>query len=116
MKKNDILYILIPTSILVFIWIGFNIQHNAKTSTIPEATSIQIAPIVPKFDEQTIESIKQREAIDPLLEIQKTIATPTPLLVTPTGTTPTVSLIVSPTISPTTSPTVTPTIKPTSTQ
>lgn len=75
MKRNDILYILIPGCALVFIWIGFNIQHSAATSTIPEATSIQIQPIDPEFDTQTIEAIKQRKKVEPVLQFESNSTT-----------------------------------------
>lgn len=80
MKRNDILYILIPACILVFVWIAFNIQHSAITSTISEATNIQIMPIDSTFDMQTINAIKQREAAFPIsvLKNQATISAPTP--------------------------------------
>ena len=88
MKKNDILIILIPTCILVFIWIGFNIHHSAVTSTIPQATSIQIAPIIPRFDTQTIDNIKKRESINPVLELGQGQATASSTIVPPTPTQP----------------------------
>ena len=49
--------------ILVVAWIGFSIYHNSVTSTIPEATNLQITPIEGKFDRETIENIKRRERI-----------------------------------------------------
>ena len=76
MKRKDILYILIPACLLVFAWIAFNIYHNAVTSTIPQATSIQIAPIVPTFDTKTIDSLKRREIVAPVFESQ---VSPTPV-------------------------------------
>ncbi|MBI2431037.1 MAG: hypothetical protein HYV39_03420 [Candidatus Levybacteria bacterium] len=69
MKKRDFLFVLISGFILVVIWIGFNIYHNAVTSTIPEATSIQIEPIAPTFDMQSIASIKKREKASPVFEL-----------------------------------------------
>lgn len=70
MKHKDILYILIPASLLVFAWIAFNIYHNAITSTIPQATSIQIAPIAPTFDTKTINSLKSRQKAVPVFELE----------------------------------------------
>lgn len=68
MKKKDILFILISGFFLVIAWIGFSIYHNSKTSTIPEATSIQIAPITPAFDIQTIQEIKTRKKAQAIFE------------------------------------------------
>ena len=76
MKKKDILFILISGFFLIIAWIGFSIYHKSKTSTIPEATSIQIAPINPAFDIETIEDIKRRKRAEAILE-RKTTPTPT---------------------------------------
>lgn len=86
MKQNDIFYILIPACILVFVWIAFNIQHNSATSTIPEATSIQIAPIIPSFDLETVESIQQRQAITPLFELGNNQPATNAAIIAPTET------------------------------
>ncbi len=76
MKKNDVLFILISAFVLVIALVIFNIYHNAKTSTIQEATSIQIQPITPTFDTKTIEALKQRIKILPVFVLQ-TNPTPT---------------------------------------
>ena len=76
MKKKDILFIIISGFLLVVAWIGFSIFHNIKTSTIPEATNIQIAPIAPVFDMKTIEDIKKRKQTQAVFE-KKTTLTPT---------------------------------------
>lgn len=93
MKKKDILFILISGFFIVIAWIGFSIYHNSKTSTIPEATSIQIAPITPAFDTETIEDIKRRIKAEAILE-RKT--TPTA-----TATSSATAISPTPTISPT---------------
>lgn len=104
MKKNDILTILIPTCILIFIWIGFNIHHSAVTSTIPEATNIQIAPIVPRFDMQIIDNIKKRETISPILELGQSQATASAAVVTPVQPSPTTIPIATSTATQTSTP------------
>lgn len=109
MKQKELLFILISSSILVFIWIAFSIYHSTTTSTIPEATSIQIVPITPTFNTKTIDLLRQRQKSSPVFELAK----PTP---TATATTPSASVLTpSPTpvnlpvvtLTPTT-PTVTP--------
>ncbi len=75
MKQKDALYILIPAFIMVLVWIGFNIHHNAITSTIPQATNIQIEPIAPRFDTQTIEKLKKRDETIAVFEINQNTAT-----------------------------------------
>ena len=71
LKRKDIIYILISVVVLVFAWIAFNIYHNTISTTISETTSIQIAPIPPTFDIQTITKLKQKEKITPAFEIKE---------------------------------------------
>lgn len=75
MNRKDTLFLMVSGFAIVVVWVGFNIYHNAKTSTIPEATSIQIAPISPSFDTKTIDIIKKRKKIPPVFEIN---TNPTP--------------------------------------
>jgi hypothetical protein len=69
MKKNQILIILIPSFIFVFAWIGFSIYHNIITSTISTPLSMQITPITPSFDTDTIDALKKRANVIPVYEI-----------------------------------------------
>lgn len=66
MKQKDIMMILIPTTVLVILWIIFNILHSANKSTIPESISSQLAPIDSQFDKETIKKVKERTEIAPL--------------------------------------------------
>jgi hypothetical protein len=72
MNKNDILLILIPSFIFVLAWIGFSIYHNVITSTISDSLSIQIMPITPTFDTNTIDSLKNREKVTPIYNLSVT--------------------------------------------
>jgi hypothetical protein len=74
MKKNDILLILIPLALFVLSWIGFSVYHNIITSTISQPLSVQIEPITPDFNTNTITSLKARRVISPIYDI----GTPTP--------------------------------------
>lgn len=71
MKQKEILLILVSIFVLVLIWIALSIYHNAVTSTIPEALSIQIAPISPDFDKEALEKIKKRKVIQASWEFEK---------------------------------------------
>jgi len=82
MKQKDVLFLLIPVTLLVISWIVFNIYHNSVTSTISDTLNTNIAPITPNFDTKTISNLKERERVAPLFQIQKA-ETPTPTL-TPT--------------------------------
>lgn len=83
MKQKDITLLVGSTFIIVLAWIIFNIYHSANTSTIPDAVVIQVAPINPNFDIDTVEALKKRTKIDPALSIEKaadqSIVTPTPI-------------------------------------
>lgn len=75
MKNREILFLVISSFIIVLAWIGFNLYHNMKTSTINQNLTVQILPISPNFDKKTISDLKKRERIAPLYEI-KTSPTP----------------------------------------
>jgi hypothetical protein len=75
MKQRDIITLLIPSFILIVVWIIFSIYHNSVTSTIPTAVNIQISPINPIFNMDTISKLKQRQKVTPIYQGQ---AAPTP--------------------------------------
>jgi hypothetical protein len=83
MKKNDILLILIPLFLFVISWIGFSIYHNIVTSTISQPLSVQITPINPTFDTSTIDSLKNREKITPVYELDSQVQNVTTIASTP---------------------------------
>jgi hypothetical protein len=86
MKKQDLLIILIPTFICVIAWIGFNIYHNAITSTISPAEISQITPINPDFDTKIISQLKKRERVEPFFQATPSssiLPTPTPIILKP---------------------------------
>jgi len=78
--QKDILFIFISSFIVVVAWIGFNLYHIYVTSTINGDLQLQLTPISPVFDPQTIQQLKTRENINPEFQIQKVAATPTPPL------------------------------------
>ena len=76
MKQKDILIIIILLFIFTLSWIGSNIYHSAVNSTISEATSKDILPILSVFDTKTIEELKEREQITPVFELGSVSPTP----------------------------------------
>ncbi len=78
-KRKDVIFILWLTFITVAAWVGFNIYHIAVTSTIDEELQVQITPIDPNFDIDTIDALKSREKIDPLYQFQGSIQIETDL-------------------------------------
>ncbi len=78
-KQKDILYIAISAFFLTALWVGFNLYHAWATSTISPDLQIQITPIAPDFDTQTLDKLKSRQAIQPVYELKNTeSASPTP--------------------------------------
>ncbi len=75
MKQKDIIWILALTSIIVIAWIAFSIYHNLATSTISQVQSVDIRPINPEFDTQTIDALKKRDMVSPIYEL---LSTPSP--------------------------------------
>lgn len=70
MKRNDIIFLLGSSVLLVFAWIIFNIIHQSVSSTISETVASDIAPIAGSFDTDTINNLKMRTAISPAYTIQ----------------------------------------------
>ena len=60
---KNLLYLAILTTAVVASWIAFNIYNNYATSTINNVTASEIAPIPPKFDEETILQLKSRTTV-----------------------------------------------------
>lgn len=75
MKPKEVLFITVSIFIVVIAYIGFNIYHNYKISTISPALSIQIAPIDPSFDTRTIKEAKKRNKITPDLSANSSAST-----------------------------------------
>src|SRR6266404_3425866 len=67
-KQKDILFILISSFIVVVAWIGFNLYHIWATSTVSQNVQLELIPIDPDFDPQTIQQLKLRGNINPLFE------------------------------------------------
>lgn len=68
MKQRDIFLIVIPSFILVALWVVFSIYHNFVSSTISNPLSVQIQPIEPSFNSKSIKDIKERQQIEPIYE------------------------------------------------
>ncbi len=66
MKRRDILTLLVPSLIIVILWVIFSVYHNFIGSTIPTSVNDQISAITPSFDIKTIEAIKGRDTVNPI--------------------------------------------------
>lgn len=69
MKKNDILILLIPSVLIVILWVIFSIYHNYVTSTISDSVNAQILSINPDFNLNIINDLKKRNSIEPIYQI-----------------------------------------------
>ena len=70
---NSLLFLLIPTFILIIAWIGFNVYGSRVQSTVSDTQTKQIKPISPTFDLAAIEALKTREKISPILTLEAPI-------------------------------------------
>lgn len=70
MKRNDVIFLLGSSVLLVFAWIIFNIIHQSVSSTISETIASDIRPIPGTFDTQTIDALKTRIVISPAYSIE----------------------------------------------
>lgn len=76
MKQKDFLIILTILFSFTASWIGFNIYHSARSSTISKTTNQDITPIAPAFDTEKINKLKQRQLINPAFELENIVPTP----------------------------------------
>ncbi len=86
MKQKDLLFLLISSSILVVIWIIFNILHHSLTSTITDTVGQELNPIAKTFDQTTFDILKKRQKVTPVVAITiipSITPSPTPLPITP---------------------------------
>lgn len=68
-RQRDIIILLISVFIVTLAWIGFDLYHNAVTSTISTTLQQDIQPIDPDFDTQVIQTLKQRQFSSPVYTI-----------------------------------------------
>ena len=122
MRKNkvtqrDILFLSVSMFVIILLWVGFNLYHAWATSTISEDLQLQIVPIAPNFDTQSLNGLKTRDKIEPIFDISnKVSASPaaqetiilTPPTPTPKETLPTEEPTPTEALLPTEEPTPTP--------
>ena len=77
-QQKNLLYILVPSTILIIIWIIFGIYSKAISSTLTENQNLSIVPIAPVFQTKVFSSLEKRKKVDPVFTIDavpNTIAT-----------------------------------------
>lgn len=75
MKRKENMLILIPSFILVLLWIAFSIYHNLISSTISETLNVQISKINPSFDLKTMRALKERNPVSPTFTLTTQVVT-----------------------------------------
>ncbi|MEK7605100.1 MAG: hypothetical protein AAB478_01105 [Patescibacteria group bacterium] len=76
-QQKNLLFIVIPSTILIILWIIFGVYNRAVTSTISSSQQIAINPIAPVFDTSVLELLKKRAVVTPLLTgAGQTVITP----------------------------------------
>lgn len=97
MKQKEFLFLLGSMLIIIIAWVVFNIYHNYTTSTLDSNENLTIIPIEGKFDQDTINQVKNRKRVDVSLDLIKNLtASPSPTI-TPI---PTIIASPSPILSP----------------
>ena len=87
--QKDILFLSASFFAIVVAWIAFNLYHTYVTTTISEDLQMQIIPIGPKFDTETIDALKSREKINPLFQLSSDEEASVPALLQPEEVVPT---------------------------
>lgn len=67
--QKNLLFILVPSTILVIFWIIFSVYDKSTTSTISAAQTQAIQSISPVFPTGVLADLKKRTVIDPLYSI-----------------------------------------------
>ena len=58
--NKDFLTIAMFTLVTVFAWIVFDVYHAVRTSSVTEVQERLVAPLNPRFDQTTLNLIKNR--------------------------------------------------------
>jgi len=66
--SKQIIQILIFTLITVIAWLGFELFHQARKTTLPEIVQEQIEPLDPTLPLEILEDLEKREAVGEELE------------------------------------------------
>lgn len=62
MKNKDIIIVASLTLVTVFFWMISEVLHTSQKNTLTPTLQTQIKPIVPKFDTEVIQLLKERQA------------------------------------------------------
>ena len=61
--SKQIIQVLILTLVTVLAWLGFELFHQAKKTTLPPVVQEQIAPLDPQLPVEVFEGLRKREVV-----------------------------------------------------
>lgn len=64
-SRKDLFLLSILTLITAIGWIVFDIYHASVDTTIPPEIEEQLTPITPTFERKVVESLKNRQFVEP---------------------------------------------------
>lgn len=73
MKKNQLIFILVVTFIVVMSWVVFDIIHTKASVPLNSQLNEAIEPINPEFDQTVLDQVKNTQ------EVKIAIPSPTPI-------------------------------------
>ncbi len=71
-QYKNLIYLIIPSFIVILAWIGFTVYNKRVATTITESQSLTIQPINSSFNVEIINRLKKRKLITPNLNITQT--------------------------------------------
>jgi len=69
-QQKNLFYILVPSTILVILWIIFSVYNKSVTSTISSTQTQAIESISPVFPTGILSDLRKRQPIEPLFAIE----------------------------------------------
>lgn len=71
-QYQNLLYLIVPSFIVILAWIGFTIYNKRVATTITESQSLTIQPINSSFNKEVLNSLRKRKVVTPNLNLIKT--------------------------------------------
>lgn len=68
-QQKNLVYILIPSTIMIVVWIIFSVYNKAVMSTVSKSQIVAIQPISPVFPTGVLTQLQTRKSLDPLYSI-----------------------------------------------
>ncbi|GIW61250.1 MAG: hypothetical protein KatS3mg089_0102 [Patescibacteria group bacterium] len=71
-QYQNLIYLIIPSFVVILAWIGFTIYNKRVATTITESQSLTILPINSSFNKEVLNRLKKRKVITPNLNYLQT--------------------------------------------